>query len=356
MATIQDVARKAGVSTATVSHVLNSTRNVLPETRRSVEAAIRDLNYRPSAVARGLQTNITHTIGVLVADITSYFFAQIVRELESAFEPQHYNLMVCNTDERPEREARYLEMLYDKRVDAVIMVPTGIDQPIVQQFAESKVPVVSMHRRPSTPCGPAVLNDDIATAYAATDYLIKLGHRRIGVLARGYHLSPVIQRVQGYMRALRANWIPIDQRLIEISQADHNADPSVTAAKRLLTQNPPITAIISLSLTSSLNLLRAIRELGVSYPSDVSVIGITDAPWMEVLPVPLTVMAAPVAEMCQAAAQLALDSIGQSRKRSPNGSASHKDGIGLTSQTSPAEWPEVLIPATLIERRSCRAV
>ena len=185
MATIQDVARKAGVSTATVSHVLNQTRNVLPDTRRSVEKAIRDLNYRPSAVARGLQTNITHTVGVLVADITSYFFAQIVRELETAFEPQHYNLMVCNTDEQPERERRYLEMLYDKRVDAVIMVPTGIKQPIVQQFVEDHVPIVSMHRRPGTPCGPTVLSDDVAAGYAATEHLIELGHTRIGVLARG---------------------------------------------------------------------------------------------------------------------------------------------------------------------------
>jgi DNA-binding LacI/PurR family transcriptional regulator len=332
-----------------VSHVVNSTRNVLPETRQAVEEAIRALNYRPSAVARGLQTNITHVVGVLVADITSYFFAQIVRELEAAFEPHQYNLMVCNTDERPERERRYLEMLYDKRVDGVIMVPTGIEQPIVQQFIESKVPLVSMHRRPGTPCGPAVLNDDVAAAYTATEYLLKLGHRRIGVMARGYHLSPVIQRVQGYMRALRDHWIPIDQRIIEIVHAEHvtedcSTDKMIRAAKRLFSATPPVTAVIAMSLTSSLSLLKAMREIRVSYPDQVSVIGIGDAPWMDVLPVPLTVMAAPVAEMCQAAAQLTLDGIGQSRKRGRNGGF------------SPAAWCDVLVPAKLIERSSCRTV
>jgi DNA-binding LacI/PurR family transcriptional regulator len=353
MATIQDVARKAGVSTATVSHVLNHTRNVLPETRQNVEDAIRDLNYRPSAVARGLQTNITHTIGVLVADISSYFFAQIVRELEATFEPQHYNLMVCNTDERPERERRYLEMLYDKRVDAVIMVPTGIDQPIVQQFIESKVPLVSIHRRPGTACGPAVLTDDVAAGFAATEYLIHHGHRRIAVMARGHHLSPVIQRVQGYMRALRKHWIPIDQRLIEIVHAeptteDLSTDRMMRAAKRLFSIEPPVTAVVAMSLTSSLSLLKAMRDLNVSYPDQVSVVGIGDAPWMEVLPAPLTVIAAPVVEMCNAAAKLALDGIALSRKRGQNGFHAVRD-------TSP-DTSEVLIPARLIERNSCRAV
>ncbi len=353
MATIQDVARKAGVSTATVSHVLNSTRNVLPETRRTVEDAIRDLSYRPSAVARGLQTNITHTIGVLVADITSYFFAQIVRELETAFEPQHYNLMVCNTDERPERERRYLEMLYDKRVDGVIMVPTGIEQPILQQLFESKVPVVSMHRRPGTPCGPTVLSDDVAAGYAATEYLIKLGHKRIGVLARGHHLSPVIQRVDGYKSALQDNKIAVDERFIEISQLDLTTDTLSKAAKRLFSIRPAVTAVVAMSLTSSMGLLKAMRELNVTYPDPVSVVGIGDAPWMELLPAPLTVMAASVPEMCQAAFRLTLDGIAVNRKRGQGEQVDARSNIGDGAKSS---WPEVLIPARLIERSSCRVV
>jgi DNA-binding LacI/PurR family transcriptional regulator len=360
MATIQDVARKAGVSTATVSHVVNHTRTVLPDTRRAVEQAVRELNYRPSAVARGLQTNITHTVGVLVADITSYFFAQIVRELEAAFEPQHYNLMVCNTDEQPERERRYLEMLYDKRVDGVIMVPTGIKQPILQQFTKNSVPVVSMHRRPGTPCGPAVLSDDVAAGYAATEYLIKLGHRRIGVLARGRHLSPVVQRVDGYKSALKAHGIPIDKRIIEISQLDLTTDTVSKTAKRLFSVKPAVTAVVAMSLTSSMGLLKAMRELNVTYPDPVSVVGIGDAPWMELLPAPLTVMAASVPEMCKAAFDLTLHGISANRRRShtEHEDAPATDGKGETGRrpkTQPA-WPEVLVPARLIERNSCRPV
>ena len=286
MATIQDVAKRAGVSTATVSHVLNGTRNVLPDTRRNVEQAIAALSYRPSLVARGLQTNITRTIGVLVADVTSFFFAQIVRELEAAFEPRHYNLMLCNTDEQPERETRYLEMLFDKRVDGIIMVPTGAPQPILQQFAAQRVPIISIHRKPGTVCGPSVLTDDVDAAYKATEHLIQLGHTRIGVLARGKHLSPVIERTQGYMRALQAHGLAVDERLIEINH--QTTEQTTAAAKRLFSLNPPITAVIAMSLTSTLGLLKAMRELGVSYPDQISVVSIGDAPWMDVLPNPLT--------------------------------------------------------------------
>ena len=244
MVTILDVARRAGVSTATVSHVVNGTRMVAPETRRVVEEAIEALRYRPSAVARGLQSNITQTVGVLVADISSYFFAQIVRELEAVFEPEHYNLLLCNTDEQPEREKRYLEMLHSKRVDGIIMVPTGVDQPILRTLIDSKVPIVAMHRKLREPALSAVLSDDEDSAYTATDYLVKLGHRRIGVLARAHNLSPVIQRTHGYMRTLRANWIPIDQRLIEVGH--QSTEQATRAAKRLFAMNPPITAVIAI--------------------------------------------------------------------------------------------------------------
>lgn len=342
MATIQDVAKRAGVSTATVSHVLNGTRNVLPNTRRNVEQAIAALSYRPSAVARGLQTNITRTVGVLVADVTSFFFAQIVRGLEAAFEPRHYNLMLCNTDEQPERETRYLEMLFDKRVDGIIMVPTGAPQPMLQQFAAQRVPIISIHRKPGTACGPSVLTDDVDAAYQATDYLIKLGHKRIGVLARGKHLSPVIERTQGYMHALRAHQISVDERLIEINH--QTAEQTTAAAKRLFSLTPPITAVIAMSLTSTLGLLKAMRELGVSYPDQISVVGIGDAPWMDVLPNPLTVMAAPIAKMCEAAARLTLDAIIQTR---------HKDESANIITCAQAD---VLIGAELIVRDSCREI
>ncbi|NJM42543.1 MAG: LacI family transcriptional regulator [Anaerolineae bacterium] len=341
MATIQDVAKRAGVSTATVSHVLNGTRKVLPQTRLNVEQAIAALNYRPSLVARGLQTNITRTVGVLVADVTSFFFAQIVRELEAAFEPQHYNLMLCNTDEQPEREARYLEMLFDKRVDGVIMVPTGVPQPILQQFVTQRVPVVSIHRKPGIACGPSVLTDDVDAAYQATEYLINLGHKRIGVLARGQHLSPVIERTQGYMCALRAHGIAVDERLIETNH--QTAEQTMAAAKRLFSLTPPITAVIAMSLTSMLGLLKAMRELDVRYPDQVSVIGIGDAPWMEVLPSPLTVMSAPIAQMCEEAAGLTLDAIAQTR---------NKDDATY----DPCAKADVLVKAELVVRSSCKEV
>ena len=329
-----------------MSHVINGTRTVLPETRKLVEDAISSLRYRPNAVARGLQTNITRTIGVIVANITSYFFAQIVRELEAAFETEHYNLIVCNTDEQPKRESRYLEMLFDKRVDGVVMVPTGAEQPMMGMFAEAGIPIISIYRKPGLQFGPVVMTDEFASAYAATEYLIKLGHRRIGVLARGHNLSPVIYRAQGYMHALRAHNIPIDQRLIEINY--RAPERTVDSARRLFSMQPPITAVIGMSLTSTLSLLKAMRQLGVSYPDQMSVLGIGDAPWMEVLPFPLTVMAAPTAEMSAAAAALTLQRINGARKRS----APHSpQAIDTTSNTQ-----VLTFKARLIERASCNKV
>lgn len=346
MASIRDVALRAGVSTATVSHVINGTRPVMPETRKVVEAAISVLRYRPNAVARGLQTNITRIVGVIVANITSFFFAQIVRELEAAFEAEHYNLIVCNTDEQPERERRYLEMLFDKRVDGVVMVPTGADQPMLRQFAEAGIPLISIYRKPGLDAGPVVMTDEFASAYTATEYLIQRGHRRIGVLARGHNLSPVIYRTQGYMHALRAHNIPIDQRLIEINY--RAPERTADSARRLFSMTPHITAVIGMSLTSTLGLLKAMRQLGVTYPDPVSVVSIGDAPWMEVLPAPLTVMAAPTAEMCAAAAALMLERISSSHKR--NGLRNGQNG---QVAAKPLESQTITFKARLIERASC---
>ncbi len=200
--------------------------------------------------------------------------------------------------------------------------------------------------------GRQVLSDDVAAGYAATEYLIKLGHKRIGVLARGQHISPVIQRVDGYRGALQAHGIPVDERIIEISQLDLASDTSSKAAKRLFSVEPAITAVVAMSLTSSMGLLKAMRELSVTYPDPVSVVGIGDAPWMELLPAPLTVMAASVPEMCQAAFRLSLDGITLSRRRGQGEPLNSHTHIGNGARSG---WPEVLIPAKLIERDSCRA-
>src|SRR5512142_1390348 len=134
MATIRDVAKMAGVSTATVSHVINKSRHVNPETRQALLAAIARLNYRPSAIARSLTTSITRTVGVLVADITNPFFAALVRGIEDRLSSRDYNLIVCNTDERADKEAQYLELLLTRRVDGVIVAPTGAPQPLFSEF------------------------------------------------------------------------------------------------------------------------------------------------------------------------------------------------------------------------------
>ncbi|MEW5719591.1 MAG: LacI family DNA-binding transcriptional regulator, partial [Chloroflexota bacterium] len=142
MPTIRDVAELAGVSTATVSHVINDSHAVRPDTRRRVLAAIERLNYRPSAIARSLTTSVTRSIGVMVADITNPFFGAIVRGIEDRLETHGYNLIVCNTDEQASREARYLELLLARRVDGMIIAPTGEPQPLLREFVAHNIPLV----------------------------------------------------------------------------------------------------------------------------------------------------------------------------------------------------------------------
>ena len=168
MATIKDVARMAGVSTATVSHVLNNTRYVSEETRSLVLEAVSRLGYRPSGVARSLTTKQTHLVGLLISDVTNPFFSELVRGTERRLAAHGYHVIVCNTDEQPDREADYLEFLYSRRVDGLVVASTGANQALYEVFRQQGVPMVFVDRRPPAPVGPFVGVDNEAIAYRAT--------------------------------------------------------------------------------------------------------------------------------------------------------------------------------------------
>lgn len=335
MPTIRDVAKLAGVSTATVSHVLNNSRPVLPETRRQVLTAIERLNYRPSAIARSLTTNITRTIAVMVADITNPFFASIVRGIEDRLEPHGYNLIVCNTDEQADREARYLELLLARRVDGVIVAPTGEAQPLFHEFSNHHIPLVFIDRKPPQPHGPLVAVDNHAIGYAATDYLLRLGHRRIAILARKPMLSTVTGRLGGYRQAFIDHRLAVDESLICITE--HDLDAVANSARRLLSTTRRATAIIATNQIMSLGVLQAMQDERLKCPDDVSLICFDDNPWVALFTPPLTAVRQPVAELCDAA-------INTLRQALRNKSMEEKI------------LPDVLLKANLIERASCKQV
>jgi LacI family transcriptional regulator len=341
MATIRDVAKLAGVSTATVSHVINNTRTVLPDTRHAVLHAIEQLNYRPNSIARSLTTARTHTIGVLVTDVTSAFYAQLARNIEECLHPYNYHMLVCNTEEDPEREAHYLDLLLHRRVDGLIAAPaTGIDQPHMADFARAHIPVVYIDRKPNKVYGPIVQIDNDHIGFMTTNYLIQLGHRRIGIATLGIQYSPSRERITGYRRAYAAYDLTIDESLIEANCP--NNDAARDAIQRLLTQPQPATAIIT---SHSIAALRALHELNLRYPEDVSLILIGDTPWMQIVK-PVTVVDLPIKALCEQAVQWCMEGISAAREQRRN------NGNG----TAAAPLADVVVSAQLIERGSCRAI
>ena len=179
--TIKDVAAQAGVSYQTVSRVLNAKGEVAEETRARIQAAIDALEYRPSAIARSLTTRRTYTVGVVVADVLNPFFAGIIRGVEDLLWQQGRSLVVCSTDEQPEKEAYYLHLLVERRVDGVLVASTGADLPVYAELQHHQIPTVFIDRRPPQPWGPVVETDNVQAGYAATRYLLDRGHTRTQV-------------------------------------------------------------------------------------------------------------------------------------------------------------------------------
>lgn len=336
MPTIRDVAKLANVSTATVSHVLTNARPVLPETRQRVLQAIERLNYRPSAIARGLSTRVTHSIAVMVADITNPFFASIVRGIEDRLEPLGYHLIVCNTDEQPEREAHYLELILARRVDGAIVAPTGETQPLFTEFAHHHIPLVFIDRKPPQPYGPVVAVDNFSIGYTATQYLLRLGHRRIAILVREPTLSTVAGRLEGYRQAFADHRVSVNDALIYITP--HSLQAARDSARNLFESPERPTAIIATNQTLTLGVLQVMQEKQLTYPGDVSLVCFDDNPWIALFNPPLTAVRQPVAQVCEAAV------------------ATLRRAIQQRDQSVSPILDTVLLQAELIERASCKSI
>jgi LacI family transcriptional regulator len=340
VATIHDVARHAGVSTATVSHVLNGTRFVRPATRAAVEAAIAKLNYRPSSVARGLSTKHTRTIGVVIADVTAPFFARLLKAVENLLTDAGYSIMVVNAYEDPSREAAGLETLRQRQVDGVVITPTGAPQDAYDGLAAIGCPIVFVERMPTGAAGSLAATDNRGAMEECVHYLHELGHRRTAIVTLEEATSAVSARVEGFERALRTLGSSPDEHLIV--PCGPTFDSAERAVRAILASAEAPTAIIAGNHIASLGTMRAIRKAGLDVPGDISVICFDNSPWTEVMQPPLTVVTKPIEELAKRAVSLLLASIDEGRR-----------------QRRAKEWPADLptsalhLAATLHRRGSC---
>lgn len=334
VATIRDVARAANVSTATVSHVFNNTRPVSAATREAVLDAAAALNYRPSAVARSLSTRRTRLVGVVIADVLNPYFATLVRGIEERLWSRGYGLLVCSTDEQPDKEAHYLALLLEQRVDGVIIAPTGAPQPILADFRRHHIPLVFVDRRPPERCGPTVEVDNWAAGYVACAHLLARGHRRIAILTRPPTLSTVIHRTEGYRRALVDAGVTPDADLVGVSPTAAAAGQVVAA---LLQRPAPPTALIATNYALTLAALTALQQAGRRCPEDLSLVAFDDPPWAALTAPPLTAIRHPLDGLAAGCVDLLLALLAPSAEDAP-----------------PA--PDIVLPTTLVERESCRQI
>ncbi|MBU0595349.1 LacI family DNA-binding transcriptional regulator [Candidatus Bipolaricaulota bacterium] len=237
------------------------------------------LDYHPDRVARSLRTQKTHSIGLIISDISNPFFSVLVRGAEDAAAEQGYSVIIANTDEDLEKERLYVNVLRQRRIDGLLIAPTGQLDEDLEFLTSSRIPFVFVDRRIEGVAASAFLSDNIEGAFGATRHLIEHGHARIGIILGLHGVSSSEERYLGYQRALRESRIAADPQLVV--RGDLRIPGGVRACNELLDLPSPPTAIFSLNNLTAIGVLCAIKEHGLRYPDDVSVISFDSPWWME---------------------------------------------------------------------------
>ncbi|MBV2357717.1 LacI family transcriptional regulator [Streptomyces sp. J2-1] len=317
MPTMSDVARRAGVSVATVSHVLNGTRPVLPHTRRAVLDAVDALGYTRNTLARSLVTSRTRTIGLAVSVIGNPYFTEILQGVEAAALAAGYGLLVSDPHDDPAHEREVVRLLHERRVDGVIVAPSPRPHDLLAYLTRHAVPAVLLDRLPP-PAEPAgagagaapprfdhvgAENTEPMTALVA--HLTGLGHRRIGLVAGLPGLSTTAERTTGYHRALTAAELPRDPALVVSGNSESAGAERATAA--LLALPEPPTALVTANNTMTIGALTALGGRGLAVPDDIALCCFDDFAWAGLFSPRLTAVAQPGREIGARAVALLLD-------------------------------------------------
>lgn len=271
MATIKDVAKLAGVSTTTVSHVINKTRFVAEETSKTVWNAVQKLNYSPSAVARSLKINTTKSIGMIITTSEAPYFAEIVLAVEEHCYQQGYSLFLCNTQNEPEKIQNHLDMLIKKRVDGILVMCSEYTRNSLELFNATNIPMVVMDWGKAHEKNDRIIDNNFNGAYLATRHLIDNGHKDIGVIS-GYLTKTICsERLEGFIKAMKEANLPIREEWI--LEGDFEPESGFEQMNNLLRLDKLPTAIFCFSDTIALGVLSALSEKGIAVPQDISIIG-----------------------------------------------------------------------------------
>lgn len=273
--TRNDVARLAGVSSATVSYVMNNgPRPVSPETRQKVMQAIKELGYQPNAVARNLRRRKTNTLGLIIPDTSNTYFAEVAQGIESVAYEKDFTLIFCHSNYDLERELHYVKHLYTERAMGVILIPATSSLEPVNRLLDYNIPTIILDRYAEGIQVPSVVAKNFEGGFLATQHLIALGHTRIGCIAREVELTHSQERVRGYLEAMQQAGLFHDRRWI--APGGHRMENGKNAINYLLGLDTPPTAVFAYNDIMAIGALRALHEHGLQVPLDFSVVGFDD--------------------------------------------------------------------------------
>jgi LacI family transcriptional regulator len=306
--TIDDIAREANVSHATVSRVVNNKGYVSEEARARVNAAVTRTGYTVNRKARGLAGGRSNVVGLVVPDMDTSYIGEIIRGIDSELAAVNYDLMLYTTRHRKHRENAFVATLTAGLSDGLLLVLPSDPGTYLDSFRDQDFPCVLIDHRGSDESGPVVGATNLQGGYDATNYLLDLGHRRIGIVTGTMHMGCAVDRLKGYESALADRGIPFDPDLVR--EGDFHQPRAYASAQELLRLDQPPTAIFASNDVSAFGVMEAIRDSGRRIAIDVSVVGFDDIPAASAVNPPLTTVRQPLFEMGASATRMLLDWIG----------------------------------------------
>lgn len=314
--TRDDVAKLAGVSPATVSYVINDgPRPVSEETRKKVLWAIEQLNYQPSAIARSLKTNKTHTVGIIISDVLNPTLAAISKATEDLLLQKEYRLNVYNSDESPDRELIWLNTLIGRRADGIILLPSGGNRSVLFSVVNSRTEMVLIDRQIEDLEVDCVLFSNEAGANEAVSHLIELGHSRIGLLNLPTSLTPGRERRRGYEQALHDAGFPVIPGLIR--EGSFKAQQGYALTGELLDMDQPPTALLAASSRLARGVLQQVKERELRMPDDLALAVFDDVGYYSYTTPSITAVSSNTHEFAEQAVQFLIERIDESYTGEP---------------------------------------
>jgi LacI family transcriptional regulator len=288
---------------ATVSRVVNGNPNVKPTTRKKVSEAIKRLGYRPNAVARGLASKKTTTVGVIIPDISSVYFSELARGIEDIATMYKYNIILCNSDQNKDKEIRLIQTLLGKQVDGIVFMGGKIDQEHIEEFKQSSVPVVLASTVDEQHEIPSVNIDYEQAVFEVISKLIESGNRRIGFI-NGPVDVPINgkYKLNGYKKALEAHQLPFEESLV--TEGDYTYESGKEAAAQFLSQEIKPTAIFVDSDEMAIGTIHEIQDEGLSVPDDIEVVSSENTRLVQMVRPTLTSIAEPTYDIGAVAMRL----------------------------------------------------